>query len=394
MTAEPSNKPNDKSGAARWIRSAAVALLAIGFCVPAAGFVVNSLDGLSGVSETEKRSLAAFPDWSGSPRTYTSDIDSFLEDNFGFRMTMIRAARKIRDNLGEDPSGVVYGQEGWLFLGDLDYRNEFEGVGDWRDERIDDWIDSLADTHETLSDRGIPFAAMIGPDKARIYPEFVPQDWREGTRRFRTRLHARAADSPRPTGLVDVEPELRAAKADGLPVYWQRDTHWTSIGTYGVAMRVMDALDPAQSLPRFQPGPAEMRTDPRLFDLDALAGFETSQEPPSLTIRMPVPGPGGFQRLGPQRADGADTDNFGTIRIGGLNPQGGRLVIVGDSFADAMIQHFYPSYAEIVRLHHGARFYDVSLDEVLAYEPDAVLFIAVERQAAQMARPFADADPS
>jgi hypothetical protein len=73
-------------------------------------------------------------------------------------------------------------------------------------------------------------------------------------------------------------------------------------------------------------------------------------------------------------------------------PQG-TLVIVGDSFGDAMTGHFRPSYSEIIRIHHGAHLKTVTLDEVLAYNPDAVLFATAERQAASKERPFAPLQP-
>lgn len=66
----------------------------------------------------------------------------------------------------------------------------------------------------------------------------------------------------------------------------------------------------------------------------------------------------------------------------------GRLVIVEDSLGDSMIGHLRPSYSEIVRIHHGADFFDINIDEVLSYEPDAVLLAISERQAARKGRPF------
>lgn len=372
----------------RWIKNIAVIGLLVAFLMPALGFAVNAVRGSDGVSKTEKRLLAQMPSFQGDARDFTKDFDQYLEDNFGFRMLMIRLSRKIRDNLGENPPQVVVGQDGWLFLGSTAYRDEFEGNGRWDASNVQTWVDSLAEVKAALAEQGIPFAAFVAVDKARAYPEKLPEGWREGDRRFRTSLHGHP-DVTR-TGLIDAAPLVQSAKTRGKQTFYLRDTHWTSAGTYDLAMEIMDAFDPSVTRPRYLPGPPVAQPADRLFDLEAMSGFETSQEPTHTMIKFPPTRPN-FRTSITILEDGTpDPGQFATLKILGTEaaPEG-TLVIVGDSFGDAMLGHFRPSYSEIIRIHHGAHFRNVALDEALAYNPDAVLFATAERQAVRKDRPFA-----
>lgn len=373
--------------ASRLIKSIATVGLAIAFCVPAFLFLTGLQTNKDQISQSERRVLEGLPEFSGDARAFTSQMDAYLEDRFGMRMLLIRLARKVRDNLGENPPNVVYGQDGWLYLGALNYRDEFEGQGVWGQDRVDRWVQSLADVNAALSRRNIPFVAFIAVDKARAYPEHLPNDWREGLRRFRTAVYTHRNSGA--TGLVDAERYVMRAKAAGRKVFFHRDTHWTPDGTFDLAMAILDRIDPEGALPRYAPEPPVLTQTARLLDLDAMAGFETSNEPPAMMIAFPESGPDGLTRLTPEAPDSPHVGQFATIRSDGTNdPDGPRLVIIGDSFADSMLAHFHPSFSEIIRIHHGAHLFDVSLDEVLAYEPDAVLFATAERQAAQKERPF------
>lgn len=376
----------------RLIRNIAVACLLVAFLVPSVGFAVNFVRGLDDTSVTEKRRLASLPAYEGDARAYTTALDDYLEDHFAFRMTMIRVARKIRDNLGENPKNVVYGKDGWLFLGQIEYRDEFEGNGLWDQRQVENWVSSLIEVNAALADRNIPFAAFIAVDKARAYPEKLPDDWTEAPRRFRSAVYSHPNVDQ--TGLIDAEPLVMSAKERGHLVFFLRDTHWTAAGTYDLALEILEKLDPNQRRLIYIPEPAVEQRAGRVYDLDALAGFEATQEPPYTMIKYPPSRPDVRTVMHFNEDGTAVRGRMSTLMILGTeDATKGRLVIVGDSFGDSMLGHLRRSYSEIVRIHHGAHFFDIGLDEVLSYEPDAVLFATAERQAARKARPFLPLNP-
>lgn len=168
----------------RLVQTLGACLLILTFLVPMGGYALGLF---AGVSTTENRALAAWPQWgetadggSGDAldpaQRYTEGINAHLSDRFGARMPLIRFARKIRDNLGEDAPLVVRGKGDWLFLGRESLRDEFEGQGPWTDADVDRWVEDILAAKAVFDARGIPFALSIAPDKARIMPEFLPDD--------------------------------------------------------------------------------------------------------------------------------------------------------------------------------------------------------------------------
>lgn len=368
-------------------RNIVMSVIVLAFVLPAGGMAMNALRGADSISVSENRVLAGLPQFEGDVRRYTDEFDDYLEDNFGFRMSFIRLARKVRDNLGENPPEVVIGKDGWLFIGQAHYRDEFEGQGNWSQGQVDRWVDGLSQLNEALASRDIPFVGYIGVDKARVYPEKLPDDWTWGDRRFRTAIHRHPKIAQ--TGFIDAEPYVLAAKERGEKVFWERDTHWTPDGTYDLAMALMDQLDPEKTRPRYQPDPPRLKTTGRLLDLEGMAGYSVSQEPEHLMIDI-APVHDGFLVTRPPESDSSpQSGQFSTWEIEGTRdaPEG-RLVIVGDSFGDAILEHLRASYSEIIRLHHGAQYFDVTLDEILAEDPDAVLYAIAERQAVQKDQPL------
>lgn len=368
-------------------RNIVMAVIGIAFVIPAGGMAVDALRGVEGISESENRVLAGVPRFQGSAQDFTAEFDEYLEDNFGFRMSLIRLSRKVKDNLGENPEEVVFGKDGWLFLGEPPYRDEFEGVGYWSDAQVDRWVTGLSDLNTALAERDIPFAAFIGVDKARIYPEKLPDDWTWGRRRFRTFVHSHP-DIAR-TGVIDAEPYILAAKEMGEKAFWERDTHWTPDGTHDLALALLDQLDPERTRPRYQPDPPRLKTAGRILDLEKMAGAIRSQEPEYLMIDIPPVHDGFLVTRPPASDDSPKRGQFSTWEIEGTkSAPKGRLVIVGDSFGDAILEHLRVSYSEIIRLHHGAQYFDVTFEDVVAEDPDAVLYATAERQAFRKDNPI------
>ncbi|MGB6228852.1 MAG: hypothetical protein WBF53_01830 [Litorimonas sp.] len=376
----------------RLIRNIAVLTLIAAFLLPVLGFAVGQAARTGNVIEAENRTLSDAPRYRGDLRAFTQDVDSFLEDRFGFRSLLILIARKVRDSLGEDPPQVVYGRDGWMFLGSLAYRDEFEGQGSWNSAQVERWIASLSDVRTQSEAQGVPFVAAVAVDKARVYPEYVPAGWKGSARRFRAALHAHPGAAS--AGLLDIEPLVLAAKRSGETVFYRRDTHWTPSGSYDAAMALMDRLDPTRTRPRYRPDPPLEVAPDRLMDLERLASIAEPGEPAAFMIRMPATGPN-YRQFAHMDDNGRPVrGELATLRLeGSADAPDGRLVVVGDSFADTLIPHLLPSYSEIVRIHFGAHIYDVDPMEVFGYDPDAVLFLPSERQSAVKARPFSNVPP-
>ncbi|MEM7728134.1 MAG: hypothetical protein AAF311_02550 [Pseudomonadota bacterium] len=334
----------------------------------------------------DNRTLSPIPSWNGSLQAWFSGWDSYLNDNFGLRNDWVRLNRDIRGLIGENPSDVAVGKDGWLFLNNEPYRAEFEGTSDWTQERVGIWIEALRQIRAAADDKGLPFAAVIATDKARMYPDKLPNDWGSpSSRRFRDAVYGHAeADE---VGLIDHEPLFKKLKDTGLLLYSPRDTHWNRNGAYEVAELLWDVLDPDDTLDRYRfDGEYVDIATSRPMDLETMSGYSESREPaylqvPSFNqadlIRSVIP----FQ------TDRAKALPFaiphGRVSRSEYNPDAkGTLLILGDSFSILPMEYLQSGYNSIIEVHvSGGNF---PLEEIMELDADAIVVIVSEREAWQM----------
>ncbi|HFB54811.1 MAG TPA: hypothetical protein ENJ46_02715 [Hellea balneolensis] len=372
------------------LRNIVVTLLLIVWMLPASAHMVRAVRGMSVSGGSENRVLAGWPRWNelgmqentkheasqDKVKQYTSLLDAYVNDNFGLRELAIRLHAKLSHALGSDEGGTIAGSEGgWLFLAHPSIWLSYGGKLSFTQQNTDKFLREIAQLQEKIESQGGVFASIFPPDKARIYSEYAPERYGQASpRRFvasilkhpdRTQLH-----------VLDIEPALRRAKSDGY-VYYKTDTHWTGRGAYEGYRAAMEAFNRGDrthfiSLTRSQL--VEIARENYSGDLALLRGL--SGELTEDLIDLGPPQISQARQITTLHDD--DKIREWRTRISTNNKEGGTtLVIIGDSFANVLLQFFEHSFDRVILLHHkNGRF---NLDEVLNYQPDAVLFAPAER---------------
>ncbi|WP_159348575.1 alginate O-acetyltransferase AlgX-related protein [Roseomonas harenae] len=122
-------------------------------------------------------------------------------------------------------NGVVVGKEGWLFLVYDDPRQA-------QTARIGQVTRIMNDAVALFRARGIECAVLLTPAKARIYADFLPDDWRfnaESERRYALAVQQLRTSS----AIVPDVLQLFLAHRRSTPneaLFFRNDTHWTPIG--------------------------------------------------------------------------------------------------------------------------------------------------------------------
>lgn len=340
-------------------------------------------------SNIDNRRLNSIPNWEGSLKEWFVGFDDYLNDNFGFRKEWVTVNRKIKDLLGEDPAKVAVGKNGWLFLANPDYRDEFEGKGRWDDMHVQNWIDALKALKNLADERDIPFAAMIAVDKSQMFPEYLPNNWvGPSSRRFRDYLYNHPDSEA--AGLIDPEPVLREAKKKTRsPIYNSRDTHWNSTGAYLATNLLWEKIDPLNKRLRFRFDGNYINPVPSVpKDLERMAGYSKTSEPTVPLIPFPEL-PGYKTNPLPPKTEAAKARRFGvpTVEIVSDAPApDGTLLIIGDSFANIPSRYLKTGFANVIRIHRRSG--EIPLSEIALYEADAIVFINSERHAGWLKVPF------
>jgi hypothetical protein len=237
-----------RSSGSRWRRTADISLVL--FFLAALGLpVARNVAAPARVVESEYRVPAAMPELklkSGAIRGFPDRFDSFFNDHFGFRDTLIRLLSMAKlYALGVSPSvKVTVGKRGWLFSSEFPGGADHNAARPFTADELDRWRRLLEKRRDWLAERGIRYLFVIAPNKQSVYPEFLPEALRRqqnaGCRIDQLVTHMRQHSDVQ---VLDLRPALQDAKKHER-VYDRTDTHWNDRGAYAGYRALVSALQP------------------------------------------------------------------------------------------------------------------------------------------------------
>jgi alginate O-acetyltransferase complex protein AlgJ len=230
----------------RHLQSAFIVTVLVALCLPVAQWSrgVVSLDA-------EKRKAA---EWPGVPRTrdevraWPAAVEAFVQDRVGLRDAAVRSYnRLVVFGLHASPvSRVVLGRGGWLFY-DSTATPGLSTVADARRSRplprrkVDVLADMILTRRDLVSGWGGRYLFVVVPEKASIYPEWLPAALTQvGRGKPLEQLAARL--TPAPEGpFLDLTQVLWAGK-QRPEVYYRTDSHWNQLGAFHGLVAIMNVL--------------------------------------------------------------------------------------------------------------------------------------------------------
>ena len=335
---------------------------------------------------TEKRALAKRPQLDvrsvASIRAYPQAFEAYYDDHFGYRRFLTELHQRIkRDCLRVAAPKVIFGKDGWLFYTEARILEDFMGQDPLTPQRLDRWRAVLEGRQAWLAQQGIRYLFVIPPNKATIYPEYLPDHIRRnrGQSRLDQLVTYMRANSTVP--IVDFRSDLLAAKARDR-IYFPLDTHWNARGRLVGYQRLCrelakwfphiqaHTLDDFDIVPfdrggdlRNMMGLAETRTHPS----DALhPRFDRQAQPEDLVL-----------------PDGATWPPFAKNRRPRVftNPNGqGRLLVFNDSFFNHEVMELLPEHFERAVFIFCPSDYDRLKVMIEQVKPDVVIDEWVERR--------------
>jgi alginate O-acetyltransferase complex protein AlgJ len=199
-------------------------------------------------SYTEKRTLAVFPDPPSSSagiRGFFSDVDSYLNDHFGFREWMVyRYQREIKKRFAdvERISKVITGLDNWYFFTGDGMLEDYTGKRQLSDGELQEWLENYRAKRAWLEKKGIKYLFVVPPNKMSIYDEFLGEPWisQKGKRRLEQLTEA-MTESDKST-FLNLTPAL-AGKGGQQNLFFKSDTHWAPYGAYLGYLAIADKLE-------------------------------------------------------------------------------------------------------------------------------------------------------
>jgi alginate O-acetyltransferase complex protein AlgJ len=133
---------------------------------------------LHGVEIESKHSEFNFKDF--IKEDFQKNFTQWFEDRIGFRAELIKTNNQISFDVFEElaknnNSKIILGKNNWLYeKGNIDSRNN---VFKMETEFIETEVQKLKEFQDKLDAKNIPFLLLVSPNKAAIYPEYIPEKY-------------------------------------------------------------------------------------------------------------------------------------------------------------------------------------------------------------------------
>lgn len=353
--------------------------LVILFCgLLAGGSLMTLLLPADSFSEREKRYLQAAPSLTPDrllDGSYTADVEKYMADHLPLREELVGLSAYFDLAWGRNGSrGVYLGREDWLFVKPVEARDA-------------DLNKNLEALRNFARASGLPASMLAVPTAGAVQTDYLPA-------LHRPYEDARLLDAVRQglgdgVGWVELLTLFTDRRREAL--YYRTDHHWTSRGAYLAYTAFMEKEGRA-----FLPESAFRVTGREGFygTSYAKSGYwgvapDTIEvwENPKLSARVTVYDEDGGQPTVQDspfffgRLDQADKypvfldGNHGLVRLENPDAQGGRLLVVKDSFAHCLVPFLAAHYSRIdmIDLRY---FKKQSVSGYLAENPcDELLFV-------------------
>ena len=203
------------------------------------------------VSEDERRILAQLPELYNEDGTRNKDFNAGLEvwinDNIGFRSTMIRANAKLLYygfHVMDEHANRYLGPNGELNYAHPSTIEDFQHTNLYSEEYLRAVADSLQYISDYVEKQGGQFYYYQCWDKQSIYPEYFPSAFVQYGDESKTDGIVKAFQEYSTVNVISPKQEL----IDGKTQYdtYSRcgdPTHWTSRGAYIGYLKCMESLN-------------------------------------------------------------------------------------------------------------------------------------------------------
>ncbi|NLJ71017.1 MAG: hypothetical protein GX328_06110 [Clostridiaceae bacterium] len=219
-----------------------IIVMIISMFIPAISFVFG-LDS----PNYSKEPLRPFPEKKLNSET-GAQFDDWWNDHFPFRSILVTAYNGLLDHVFQTSGNqrVIVGKSGMYYFEPT--LRQYLNAPDLSDYDIARIAESLNLQEEYLLSQGIKLGVFIIPNKATIYPEFMPD-------RFKPLDNTSDLDRLQIMypSMVDMKQILLDAKEnEDLPIYHQEDSHWTKLGAYYGYNALMDYFSLEDQIIKYQ----------------------------------------------------------------------------------------------------------------------------------------------
>ena len=290
-------------------------------------------------------------------------LENYINDHIPSRSQIIESVNlfkmKILNSSASDK--VICGSDGWMYLTEsVDW---YRGEQLYSEEELNIIIDKLLFLSNKMKENENEFILFIAPNKATIYPEYLPETI--GEKHYnKTEQLIEALEENEITYIFPTESII--SQKDTLQLYAKRDTHWNSVGAYIASYELNKYMNTnIPTIDEIDIYPKEYEGEDLLRMMNLAGNWEKEEDydfvgyAPGCIINM------------------IDWDSTGnTIWYQTIGADNKKVYLLRDSFGHKMI-NFIAAGSSDFCVRHIDLFYPESIDEEA---PDYLILELVERR--------------
>lgn len=334
----------------------------------------------------EARPLNKFPapprKTASSVRKYTTGLENYYNDHFGFRSALLRLNTIVKAGcLRVSPAGNVdFGKNGWLFLKDW---MTFRGTMDVRKQDLEQWRLTLERRDAWLAKRGIRYLYVMAPNKSTIYSDYLAKPLNEAhaaasIEQLNTYL---SAHSQVPfLSLREALLDARTKSPDRL--YYPSDTHWNTMGAYVGYRELMLRLQ--TWFPELQPSKrSDFRVSETMHNGDLARMIGIPEFAAGKEFELEPLSPAKTTETGFKLPDVEQSEWILPVSIANTDPTRKlTAVVLRDSFGTSLVPYLVPHFSKVISIWSTevSQKFEADLADVVEREkPDVFIEERVER---------------
>ena len=337
---------------------------------------------------TEKRVLATCPtvekatdarpkDYLRQLKNYPGDFDKCFNDHFSFRNNLVSLVNltKIKVFNTSPVGNIEIGKDGWYFYNTPGMKNTYDGSVRYSENdklKINEVLDKRT---AFLKNLGIDYTLMVAPDKLTMYPEKLPPTYKKFSSETALDDYSGILDSTKNLNFVNLKPFLEEEKKSG-DIFFKTDSHWNSKGALKAYEQLVhiyqdnpkikfQQISTTNAVKRNYAGDLSyfMNTLDYIYDADQTYFLTSTNTATRIVENLQ------YTMLDGHKVEYEKWENS--------NKTLPKLVLIGDSFTDAMRKWLAENFSEVnyYKNTNGFAYQEISKDK-----PDLVLQIFNEAQ--------------
>lgn len=283
----------------------------------------------------DKSSLTPMPNIIENDRinpSYTLQFDDFFTDQFAFRTFLITKYNEIYANLFKQSGNekVIVGKDGFLFFEET--LNDYLKINTFNDYDLMRLNEILRIQQEFLLSQGINSYFVIVPNKATIYPQYMPSSLKPFNEASN---YERIRNMELTMNFIDLKEPLmlQSSQSDTL-LYHRQDSHWNNIGAAIGYTVLMESIE-KDHLQLMDQSPVKKN--------DWQGDLTRMLYPAQSTLDQQY-----YYTMPKQFAFTKAIRTLEDLQIESVNPsKTGNLIMFRDSFANALIPYLSESFAQV-----------------------------------------------